>query len=126
MYKIRQINSDDYQVLTEWWKDWDWQPVPEVFLSPTGLMVYNDIDICAGWIYKTDTPICWIENVISNKNAKDRDAVTFLLQALEAKARTMGFKVAMTSVKNKSLIRKMENIGYIKTDTDMTNYVRAL
>lgn len=126
MYSARFVIKEDYETLKQWWIDWNWSPVPPAFLPVNGLMVSNDNDICAGWVYKTDTPICWIEHIISDKNSKDRGAVVFLIQMLEELAKDLGFKVAMTSIKNASLMRKMEDLGYQKSDTEMTNYVKGL
>ena len=131
MYKARILDLDkDYKTVKKWWKAWGWTPFLKVLLPPTGIMIsYEGKDICAGWIYKTDTPICWFENIISDKGAdrKIRDkALDVLLDSMNGTAKNLGFHAAMTSVSSSSLIKRLGEHGYKETDKNMTNYLKEL
>ena len=73
IFDIRPLEVGDYEtILMEWWKDWGWTPPPKDFLPQegTGGMMVLDPDgtpICAGFIYITNSKVCLIEFIVSNK-----------------------------------------------------------
>lgn len=117
-------------MLSGWWQAWGWDPVPFEFLAPTGFIISKDgKDICASWLYCTDTPICWHENFISDKGAAkdDRDgALDYLIAAVDEQARVMGFRVICSAVKHNGLMRRLEKHGFNQTDTGMTHFIKGL
>jgi len=129
-FEIRKLDlNKDYKELFGWWKDWGWDPFPKQLLPETGLMVFDgEKNICAGWIYKTDTKICWLENIISNKDYKDNrnTAISMLVEALGDEAKALGFSVVMTATKSKGLINKYRKVGYIGTDEEMQHFLKVL
>jgi hypothetical protein len=75
--KIRWISNDDYATLVEWWKFWRFVPPTQEILPNNGLSGLvvtdeNDNMICAGFLYATNSPIAWIEFIVSNPNVKDK------------------------------------------------------
>jgi hypothetical protein len=129
MFNVKQYFPDYYPELAGWWMQWGWDPVPEAFL-PEGLVVSHDFkNICAVFIYKTSTPICWIENYISDKDAEKeiRDgALDLLIEAAIEKSREDGYKLAMSSIRHASLGRRLEKSGFVISDKNMTVYMRGL
>lgn len=128
--EYRLYKPEDYKTIYGWWKDWGWEPFPEVAMPENGVIVFEgDVDLAASFIYKTDSCVCWIENFISNKKAP-RDlrggAVEFLIQSSYEHAKDMGFGMAMSSISHKGLIDKMVGEGAVVSDTKMTNLVRVL
>ena len=111
MFKIRLLQEKDYEQLLVWWK-WFRFPAPPKEMLPEnalgGVMVYeNDINICAGFIYFTNSKMCWIEFIISNPEYKHKDrklAVKLVIDSLCHLAKENSCKVAFTSVKNQSLL----------------------
>ena len=70
---IRPLIDEDYDtILVEWWKDWSWESPTKDFLPENGsggLMVMdNDIPVCAGFMYTTNSAVAWVDWIISNKN----------------------------------------------------------
>ena len=70
---IRPIIEGDYEdILVGWWKDWGWEPPAKAFLPDNGLngiMVLDDeIPVCAGFLYITNSAVGWVEWIVSNKN----------------------------------------------------------
>lgn len=128
--KKRYVTAEDYQELSRWWKDWGWHPVPQNCLAPTGLMIENDgVPVCAVWLYRTDSPVCWAEYYVSSKDAAPevrRMALDFLIGCIVDEATEMGFKFVMSSVKHNSLCRKLENNGFLQSDQGMTHYIKVL
>ena len=125
---VRYFVEDDYPMVCDWWKGWKWDAIPQFFLPKVGLIVSNgDVDICAAWIYRTDSSLCMFEFFISNPNAKKdkrSGAIEYLLEAMEAEARKYGYKAAFMSICNQSLIKKAKDAGFIGEETGMTNLTR--
>lgn len=127
----RYYTLKDYPTLTDWCESWGWEKLPEFAIPRIGVVVSNEgVDLCMGFIYQTDSGICWAENIISNRKASReirKGCVDFLLNILACVAKDHGFVVMMSSIKNKSLINKMVNSGYSdKLEENMTNLMRVL
>lgn len=132
---INRLSESDYDnILTGWWQDWRWTPPAKDFLpdNGTGGMIVSDGDIpvCAGFIYVTNSKIAWVEFIISNKNYTDREgrrlALRLLIQALTNIAISSGNKYIYTLIKNQSLMKVYEEIGYIKGDSSATEMIKVL
>jgi hypothetical protein len=123
---IRNYKSSDYSVISEWWKSHKWPVLPEHMLPKTGMIIDN---FCAGFLYKTDSSIAWLEFIISNPSTKKEeraDALDILIKGLVNRAKEDGFKTIFTSVEHPSLITKYKNNGFVIGDTNMTNLVRLI
>lgn len=125
----RNHTKEDYELFKQWWALWNWDAIPSAFLPQNSVVVCNDDGepLAAVFIYKTDTPICWIENYISSKFKNNReDVILFLISEAKKKAKEMGFKVAMSSVRHDGLANKLKQNSFIETDKGLTNYVGVL
>tara|TARA_Y100001973_G_C5195594_1_gene334025 strand:- start:1428 stop:1826 length:399 start_codon:yes stop_codon:yes gene_type:complete len=113
--------NKDYNTLCEWWEDWGMKQHPTEALSQTGIIISEDnIDICSGFIYSTDSYIAWVEFITSNKKAtkeQRKKALIKLVQSILEKAKSMGFKLVMCfGLENKYPIISKE----IKKQADVT------
>ena len=90
----------DYEALCGWWDDWGKTSHPKEALSNTGIIVSKDgVDICSGFVYSTDSYICFLEFATINKNTTKEQrngAIEQLFVSALEQARSMGFKMAMT------------------------------
>ena len=99
--EIRLFDKEkDYETLCEWWDDWGKPPHPKEALSETGVIVSKDgVDICSGFIYSTDSYICFLEfatiNKKTTKEQRNGALEQMFVSGLEI-AKSMGFKLAMT------------------------------
>lgn len=125
--EIRPYKSDDYDKIKGWWESYGWPPVQPHMLSSTGMVVE---DLCAGWLYQTDSSIALLEWVVGNPAADKEErgkAIDFLIETATKLAKLNGFKLMFTFTNSKKLINRMnENHSFIITDTNMTNLVRGL
>jgi hypothetical protein len=130
MYEVRFYNDSDYETICDWWESWGWNPFPKEFLPKTGVVIeYQGQPICAGFVYKTDSLVAWGENYILNKDCPKEarsGCIPRLIDEMCEQAIKMGASVLMSSVENKSLIRKLEEKGFQIGDTGMVNLVKAL
>jgi hypothetical protein len=120
MFKIRLLTDEDFPTLIEWWKFWRF-PAPKKEYLPDegrgGIMVYKDgVNICAGYLFFTNSKMAWMEFIVSNPEYKEKDrkeSVCFLINELNYIAKSKGFKIIFTSVKNENLINRLKECGYI-------------
>ena len=127
---VRLVTERSYSnTLCKWWIDWRWTPPTFDMLPSTGVIVSIDgIDVCAGFLYKTDSKMAWIEYIISNFEYKDREkrkkAIEFLINVLSEFANDSGFKYLYTSLKSKSLIERYANCGFITGDSNCQEMIK--
>lgn len=133
-FNIRLLREEDYDnTLVGWWKDWKWDAPPKEFLPNDGkggfMVSKNDIDICAGFAYFTNSKLAWCEFVISNKEYKEKDrseAIEALIKAICDACKEAGYLSIWTCVINEGLISKYENCGFIKTQSSATEMIKFL
>lgn len=120
MFSWRYLNTDDYHTLTKWWKEFRF-PIPLPGMLPQnglgGIMVMKeDVELCAGFLYLTNSSFCWIEYVISNfsyKNKDRKDAIVYMINQLEIIAKqTNQCTTVYCTVKNKNLINRYLEADY--------------
>jgi hypothetical protein len=121
---MRWLNDDDYTTLKKWWEDNRFTPPPKDCLPENGsggIMVSNQdgIDVCAGFLYFTNSKIAWLEFVVADFNYREDDRnslIIYLIECLKETAKSSGFNHIFTSVKSKSLMEKYESCGFTKGD----------
>jgi len=132
---IRKLNSTDYEgILLKWWNDWGWLAPEKDFLPNNGeggVIVYDDeIPVCAGFMYLTNSSVAWIDWIISNKEYRKKphrkEAIELLIASLTNISKESGSRYGYALIKNKSLIEVYENFGYIKGDSYTSEMIKVL
>jgi hypothetical protein len=130
---IRQLNENDYQdILVDWWKDWGWTSPEKDFLPDNGMggyIVYDgEIPVCAGFIYVTNSRVAWVDWIISNKEYREKrkQAIGLLVESLTNISKMSGSKYAYALIKNNSLIKTYEDLGYVKGDSYTSEMIKLL
>lgn len=125
--QIREFDfKNDYHVICKWWRDHNWMCVPKDCLPKTGYMIDN---VCAGFLYKTDSKIAWMEYIISNKDSnKDErnQGLDMLITKISDVAKESDYKILYTSVMHPKLIERYNKHEFVVTDKDMSNMIRRL
>jgi hypothetical protein len=87
-------------------------------------------DICAGFVYFTNSKTAWIEYIISNPNYKNREdrknALNMLINVLSIYVEQEGYKYIYTSLKNKHLIDRYEDCGFLSGDKNCQEMIKIL
>ena len=133
-FNIRLLNDSDYDnTLVNWWKDWEWTAPAKEYLPENGIGGFmvskGDVDICAGFVYLTNSKLAWSEFIISNKNYKEEDrsqAIEYLIDTICLSAKDAGYLSIWTCVYNEHLVKKYENCGFKKTDSSATEMIKVL
>lgn len=132
--KLRMLNNEDYDnILVKWWRDWRWVAPPRDMLPENGtggLMVTKDgRDICAGFIYFTNSKTAWSEWIVSDFFYREEDreeAILFLINSLTQLARSKDMKYVFTVVKNDNLKKKYEQCGFLVGDENSTEMTKLI
>ena len=119
MFNVRILTDNDFPILQKWWDWWRFPAPPKDYLPDDGrggiMVCKNGIDICAGYLFFTNSKMAWLEFIISNNEYRENDrkeAIFFLINQSTDLARRKGFKVVFTSIKDKNLINHFLNCGY--------------
>jgi hypothetical protein len=132
---IRNLNNNDYEnILVGWWNDWGWKAPEKDFLPDDGeggLIVYDDdIPICAGFIYVTNSKVAWVDWIISNKEYRIKDkrkeAIKILIESLSNICKQTGSKYGYALIKNQSLIQVYKDLGWSKGDKYTSEMIKIL
>ena len=132
MFEHRQLTEDDYPTLLRWWSDNKFPP-PEQGVLPLngtgGIMVsVNGKDVCAGFIYDTNSSLAWLEFVVMDFYFKDRQlreqAKTYLIERLCEMLPNK--KAIFTSVKNDGLINSLIDSGFVLTSKNTVEMIKPL
>lgn len=120
--------SKHYAEVAGWWSRHKWPIIAPKMLPRTGIMVREEAtNVCVGWIYCTDSTMCWLEFIVANPDAPGKlrfKALDLLIETLSGHAKDMGFEVVFSSLQHKGLMKKFVKAGYVKTDEGVTHFVR--
>lgn len=132
---IRELNETDYdEILVGWWKDWGWNAPSKDFLPNNGkggiMVLDEEIPVCAGFMYITNSKVAWVDWIISNKEytkkPQRKDAIKLLVSALTDICKTTGNKYVYALIKNESLINTYQELGYVKGSNYTTEMIKKL
>jgi N-acetylglutamate synthase-like GNAT family acetyltransferase len=122
--------KSDHPLLAMWWTLHSWPVVPLAALPPTGYIVCDEAGtaICAGFLYKTDSCIGWLEWVVANPlydKVLRGEALDQLIAKLLDEAVLCGMRQVFTTTTHPSLISRYEKHGFLITDRNNTNLIRS-
>ena len=132
---IIPLQQGDYEnILCKWWKDWRWTPPSKDFLPDNGeggWIVYdNDMPVCAGFMYLTNSKAVWCDWIISNFEYKDRQkrkkALELLVHTISLTAEDLGKKYIYALIKNKPLVNVYKKVGFIEGDAYTHELIKKL
>lgn len=128
----RIIEEGDYtEILSKWWIDWGFLPIPEDFLSETGIIIYDgDIPVCAGFAYSTNSYVALVNWIISNKEYRvkpnRKKALDLLVEKLTYICEDAGFKYIFVNNNNPQLISRFKNHGYMVGTDNSTELIKKI
>lgn len=132
--EVRALKNEDYAItLIKWWKAWRWTPPLKDMLPENGtggiMVSSNGVDVCAGFLYLTNSKTAWLEYIVSSRDYKESDrseAIELLINTLNEIAKNKGFLYIYTSLKNKPLISKYKNCGFIEGSNNCQEMIKIL
>ncbi len=129
-FKLRDFNGEkDFIEFKDWWEFWRWKDRvnPDV-LSDIGYVIEKDgVNICAGWLYTTNSLIASIEWVVANPYVPKEDAsegLNFLIECLSQRALKEEKRLIMTTINSSTLAKRLEALGFIMTGENLKQFIR--
>ena len=135
MLNIRPLTYEDYDdTLKGWWADWGWTAPTRDFLPDEGvggiMVLDDDVPVCAGFMYATNSRVSWVEWIISNKEYRKKpqreEAIKLLVSTLTEISKNLGNKYCYALLKHKLLIETYEQLGYLKGDSNASEMIKLL
>lgn len=129
MIETKLVTKEVYDdILCDWWKDWRWTPPNYEMLPQTGIIVYNDeVPVCAGFVYFTNSKMAWVEYIVSNFHYRDfnrNELIELTINTLCELAKDNGFNYLYTSLKNKHLVNKYKKCGFLEGDSNCQEMIK--
>ena len=135
--ECRYLENRDYLTLHKWWVDNKFSPpsiddLPMINGELQGLIVHMEgVEICAGFLIDTTVKNgAMIEYCVANFDVKDKElrkeALNFLLQKLSEAGKKIGKKYLFTSVKNKGLIERLKDSGFVIGSSGTLEMIKKL
>jgi hypothetical protein len=132
--EVRFLIEEDYDKLSKWWKDWRWTAPPKDMLPQDGLgglmVSSNGRDVCAGFVYFTNSKTAWIEFIVSDFNYREsnrKEAIEFLINSLiDITKDVNNCKYIYTSLKSQSLIERYKSCGFVEGSTHCTEMIKII
>lgn len=129
MITWRHITKEDYNcILVDWWKDNSFPP-PPLRVLPGGYIISKDgVDIYAGFVYYTGTPIAWLEFVVGNKKAtleQKKGGLEKLVDIVSTIAKDKGVTSLFVSTVQ-SFANSLVKTGFNITDKDCVQLIKNL
>lgn len=117
MESIIPFNKDEHYLLFKLWAEQYGADAPPLdYLPENGLIIPN---ICCGFIFKTDSAVCYIELLTCNKDIQEPQrgiALNLLTSSLIDMARSLGFKCLIGMTKYEAVSIRAEAQGYSVVD----------
>ena len=133
-YRIAKYS--DYEMLKEWWRFWRF-PIPPIVTLPqeddenfSGVIACeNNKNIACGFLYKTNSALCWLEYIVTNPNTSSEErnlGIKTVIEQLSIKAKELGYEAIFSSIKNENLINKYKELGFIEGSKGTTEMIKIL
>ncbi|WP_224240619.1 hypothetical protein [Hyalangium gracile] len=108
---IPYVPEQHFTEVARWFELFNETMVPEA-LPQTGYIVPG---IAAGFLYRTDSSVAWVESLIAFKEApkdvRDR-ALDAIVVALCRDARKLGFKTVLGSTQLEAVVKRAQRLGW--------------
>lgn len=128
-FKVREVVIEDYDMLCRWWESWGWKPVPAKYL-PFGYIVEDEHGpLYSCFVYLTGTGICWLEWLVSNKEAspqRKRGAKEFLVEEIVNMLRATSVDAIFTTSRDLGLVNGLKKCGFNISETDMVQLIKKI
>lgn len=135
IYNPRMLEESDYTTLLKWWKKYNFAAPTRDFLPDNGtcgimLEDQNGKELCAGFIYFTNSKACWMEFIVANPDIRGREArnnaLNQLIEYLSQFAKEEECIWIFTSVRHKGLAERLGECGFNVGSTNTQEMIKQL
>lgn len=107
---VRPFEPKDFEQIRQWAEEYETEYREHQF-PKTGFIVDG---VAAYFLYSTDSSICFLENLITNKKVDQgikNDAIELVCEAVLNKAKELGFKVAYATTNIYAVAKRARKFG---------------
>ena len=115
----RTLTESDYEILTDWWKAWNWPVIVRDMLPDNGtggiMIEHEGENVVAGFLYWSNSKMVWLDWIISNpKTNRDirQEAIKKLILTAESMTKEAGSKFMMSISRSNSLLKIHKELGW--------------
>jgi hypothetical protein len=124
--EIKNYNPEDYSVLQEWFKQYEWEECIPGTITKNAYMVYNNNKpVAFSYFVSTDCNIAFLGFVLTDKTAgmKSRnDALDLLLKHIFEQAKLAGFEFMYFFTDTKAVVSRMEKLKLMQVVNNTKGY----
>lgn len=129
-FNIHRFHPDNYELICKWWKKRNF-PCPMLeHIPPTGFIVsLGTVQICAGFLCKTDSNTAIIWHLASNPDCDKelrQSSIDFLIRFMVDQAKSEHFSLVCFSTNIPKLGERVQKLGFMKFDENVTVYGRVV
>ena len=120
---VRQITTDDWDMLVSWWVGHKWPLVDKDGLPENGtggfIVEENGKPVIAGFLFQTNSKGCWLEFIISDPEyKKDKEVmIEKLVDTAQKVALKLGYKYMLFIGKSNGIRKTMKKLGWTEDPT---------
>lgn len=113
-------------MLSGWWEKWGWGTVsqPPLYVLPKTGYISNDV--AAGFLYLTNSSLCWLEWVVVNPEADKisrNESIDEVIKFCIAVAKESNSSSIFSSTRPGAFVARLKDHGFKESDLGMTNLV---
>lgn len=108
---IPYVPEQHFAQVLRWFELFGETMIPEA-LPQTGYIVPG---VAAGFLYRTDSSVCWLESLIANKDVPKEErtrALDVVVVALTRDAKKLGFKTLLGSTQLEAVVKRAQRLGW--------------
>ena len=131
MKTYRIVKKEDFfETIKTWWMDWDF-PVLNIDTLPKNIVVvyHEDQEVCAIPLYLSDSNVCWVGFITSNKKASKearKGALTFGLDSVSEFLKYTNYKNLFTVTSNSFIDKSLIESNFLVTNKNIKEYLKNI
>ena len=131
MKTYRIVKKEDFfETIKTWWMDWDF-PVLNIDTLPKNIVVvyHEDQEVCAIPLYLSDSNVCWVGFITSNKKASKearKGALTFGLDSVSEFLKYTNYKNLFTVTSNSFIDKSLIESNFLVTNKNIKEYLKKI
>lgn len=120
-----------WEMIKEWFEHYeDWKGIDKAILPDFGLVcTADDVPVCAGWCYFTNSVVMWMEWVVCDPKAPKEirgKALDALINKLCEEGASRGHRAIFTQIKIEAFEKRLQRLGFTSGDRNMIHMVKGV
>lgn len=129
-FTLHDFRQENYELIKGWWTSRNYPAAMYEHLPPNGIIIcLQGKAVCAGFLFLTDANLAVIGNLVSDPNVPKevrQPSIDFLIKFLSSRAKDKGYTLVCCSTNIPKLQKRFEDLGFIKTDENVSQFARRV